>query len=426
MKFSILLFVLCSLPLISSLVSAKDEGSYSIEDLYYSVEKVSEPADKILILEDIIKQHQKNEALYSRALLQLVTQYEEANEPEKAFNLLIQFIMAKMEEQKGTTFIEIRKEMSRLKEAYPEVAEKALSNVSENYKKPKPITNYSSNELVESVLQRNDEYARENALEQIAALLAEQSSDEDKKKGLSTLGGILTAKFTRTPFRSIVLPLLKSKDEEVRALALDCIAGLETPDSELANIATLVDDQSERVRSRLANALIQIDQGKNPEIVIPVLSKLLNDEDYSTQERTVNAMWGQYSSEEFDTLLVDLSFHEGLGDSVIYHCLSTMKTKGVKVCKRLIEVLDDPDWNNSGRAAWGLGYGVQKDAYTIVELGLLKALPQETNHYTRKQMFRALQNVASENSREYLEKVVNSNLENQESKELAWNILNTL
>ena len=134
-------------------------------------------------------------------------------------------------------------------------------------------------------------------------------------------------------------------------------------------------------------------------------------------------MWGQYTSPEFDALLIELSRDPRHRGHVIYHCLSTMKTKSPAVCRRLIEELDEPDWNDSGRAAWGLTYGVVEQANSLVEEGLLKALPEETNPYTRKQEFRALRRVATEKARPYLRSVVDSDMETEEFKQQARQIL---
>jgi hypothetical protein len=100
-----------------------------------------------------------------------------------------------------------------------------------------------------------------------------------------------------------------------------------------------------------------------------------------------------------------------------------MREKSVAVCRRLVDELDDPDWNNSGRAAWGLTYGVPEEAESLVEQGLLEALPEETNPYTRKQEFRALRGVATEKSRQYLESVVESELDTEEFKQMSREIL---
>jgi len=206
-------------------------------------------------------------------------------------------------------------------------------------------------------------------------------------------------------------------------LALRCLPGLGTTSRGLALIIPLADDASPRVRMNVALALIQLGKGEENEKVVPALMKLLRDKDPNVVERTIRSMWGQYSSLEFDKQLIELSRHPRYHHNTIYFCLSTMRNKSVAVCRRLVEELDDPDWNNSGRAAWGLTYGVAEEAKSVVEEGLLRALPEETNAYTRTQEFRALRRVATEKSRPYLSSVVDSEMETEEFRELAREIL---
>lgn len=177
----------------------------------------------------------------------------------------------------------------------------------------------------------------------------------------------------------------------------------------------------------VGTALISIGQGKEKEKVIPALTILLRDQDRNIVERTLRSMWGQYSSPEFDELLIEVAKRDReCRGWVIYHALSTMRSKSVAVCRRLVEELSEPDWNNSGRAAWGLTYGVTEDAKSLVEEGLLKALPEETHDYTRENELRALHGVGTEKSRLYLQSVIDSPLETDKFKQLAREVLASL
>ncbi len=245
----------------------------------------------------------------------------------------------------------------------------------------------------------------------------------EKRQGLATLLKSLAAKFDREPFRRLVFPLLESDDATTRAMALRCLPGLEPAVSDLDKVIPLAQDESPQVRMNVGIALIQIGKGREAEKVIPALMNLLKDDDSAVVEQTIRSMWGQYSSPEFDSLLIELSHDPKLHHNVVYFGLSTMRPKSVAVCRRLVEELADPDWNNSGRAAWGLTYGVADEAKSLVEQGLLKALPEETNAYTREQEFRALRNVATEQSRAYLAKVAGSDQEQEKFREMARAIL---
>jgi hypothetical protein len=242
-------------------------------------------------------------------------------------------------------------------------------------------------------------------------------------QGLVTLGRALPAKFDRTEFLVLVRPLLSSDHAQVRKLAVGVLPGVGATEADLDAIIAMVADESAEVRAAVGGALIQIGQGEYGERVIPALLKILDDSEYRVVEQTLRSMWGQYASPELNARLIELSHHPQHHGHAIYHALSTQRSKSKPVCQRLVEELADPDWNNSGRAAWGLTYGVADDARSVVEDGLLKALPQETNAYTRKQEFRALRGVATEKSRDYLQSVVDSKLETDESKDAARQIL---
>lgn len=280
----------------------------------------------------------------------------------------------------------------------------------------------SAQALAKEILQRDDPARRAEALDKVRERLAGESAAQ----GLRALAAALAAKFDREPFRPLVMPLLKAEDAVTRERAVRVLPGLEPTGEDLTQVLAMVDDPSVRVRSGVGGAIIQIAQGKQAERVIPALMKLLKDSDPKVIEDTLRSMWGQYSSPEFDELLIELSHEREHHGSAIYFALSTMKSKSPAVARRLVEELADPDWNNSGRAAWGLTYGVTEEAKPIVEEGLLRALAEETNNYTRSQEFRALKGVVTEKSRAYLKSVVDSEQETDEFKKQAAEILEGL
>lgn len=278
-------------------------------------------------------------------------------------------------------------------------------------------------EMSKAILQRDDPSLRQKTLAQVGRMLASESANEAKLRALTTLYRSLPARFDRGPFRSLVLPLLESQDARIRQLTLLVLPGLEARAEDLPRIAALAGDPSPRARGSVGRALILIGKGQHKEQVLPAVMKLLGDEKPEVIEETIRSMWGQYSSPQFDALLIELSRNPRFHHNAIYFGLSTMRPKSVAVCRRLVEELNDPDWNNSGRAAWGLTYGVPAEARAVVEEGLLKALPEETNNYTRSQEFRALRGVVSEKSRAYLKKVADSEMETEQTRQLARELL---
>ncbi|UCD75769.1 MAG: hypothetical protein JSV91_02405 [Phycisphaerales bacterium] len=280
-----------------------------------------------------------------------------------------------------------------------------------------------ADDLVAEVAESGQQVLGEKSLERLREMLSTGSSPGQKRLALDRIRRSAPAGLDRDQLRPLVLPLLKSEDARIRKLALQCLPALKAASPDLELVVTMAGDVSSEVRTNVGSALIALGQGDYPEHVVPALTELLNDSDPKVVDHTIRSMWGQYSSPEFDELLIQLSRNPRHHHNAIYFCLSTMRSKSIPVCRRLIEELDDPDWNNSGRAAWGLTRGVVEDAKPLVEDGLLKALPEEKHEYTRNQEFRALRGVATENSRPFLTAVVDSETETEKSKELARAIL---
>jgi hypothetical protein len=369
----------------------------------------------------IVETHLANETVFDSALRQLARQYMDSGRVDEGIQFFLNLGQKMYGQQRPYTLREI---LSQFKLKYPEQTEKAIAQLqSSSDRQIGGVPAMPAKELSKAILQRDDAQLREKGLEKLQTMLAPQSSDDEKKQGLATLGSVLTAKFDRRSFRDLVLPLLASPTPEIRAAALGCLPGLEATTQDLDLVLPMAPDESPKVRREVGPVLIQVGKGQEKDRIIPVLMQLLQDKEPEIVEWTLRSMWGQYASPEFDELLIRLSRDPKLHGNVIYFGLSTMKSKSPAVCRRLIEELADPDWNNSGRAAWGLTYGVPEEAKSMVEDGLLKALPQETNEYTRKEEFRALRMVATEKSRGYLKSVVDSPQETDNDKQLAREIL---
>lgn len=406
--------------------SAAAQGS--LQDAYKNAEQlaaVPAEAEKAAAAHQaVIEAHLANEAVFDSALRQLARYYMDSGRVEEG----IRFFMSLGQKMYGARKIDtLRDIMNQFNLKYPDQVQKITGQTtSASGRQVRTPNVVPAKELVTAILQREDADLRNKALARLRAMLAGDAPEGGKAQALATLGSVLSAKFDRKPFREAVVLLLQSKDPDARALAVRCLPGLDAGVGDLGLVLPLAADTSVKVRMEVGAALIMIEQGKEPEKVIPALMTLLRDSERSVVERTIRSMWGQYSSPEFDELLIQLAKNRDYHHWVIYHSLSTMRSKSLAVCRRLVEELSDPDWNNSGRAAWGLTYGVPDEAKTLVEDGLLKALPQETNDSVRADELRALHLVATENSRVYLRSVIDSPLEVDKFKQLARDILASL
>ncbi|HEY1784280.1 MAG TPA: HEAT repeat domain-containing protein [Pirellulales bacterium] len=386
--------------------------------------KGPETAAAIAEYQKTIDIHLANEALYRQAVRRVVDLYRQADREEDGIRYLFSVVRREDPEAGLNATRDMIQEFAiRSPQAFQKVAvEMGLAD----QPRSRLTVPAAADDLRIAILQRRDQGLRDAALVKLRALLAAASPDAEQARALATLAAVMSARFDRAPFRALVVPLLKSASPEVRSLALGCLGGLEAQPTDLAAIVPLADDPDPRVRMAVAGALVTIGAGREAETVAPALVKLLSDSDPQVIEPSLRALWGQYSTPALDERLIALSRLPAYHHNAIYFGLSTQRNKSRSVCQRLVDELDDADWNNSGRAAWGLTYGVADEAKPVVEAGLLKALPEETNPYTRKQEFRALAGVATKASREYLSKVVESAAENDEDKAAADKILKSL
>lgn len=410
---------------VSAAAASAETEKGSLQEIYENARELARTPEgleqAIARYQSVIKIHLANEQRYESALRQLAKCYTDSGRTEDGIRFFVRLVEEIRGSRRQDTAMEILHELG-LK--YPQLTEKVVAEMQlPSGRKPTVPEAVPSRELSGSIVQRKDKLLREKALEKVREMLSPESSDDEKRSGLATLCASLSARFDRDPFRPLVLPLLKSRDEQIRMLALRALPALGAASRDLPVIAPLAEDASPRVRTSVAIALIQVGNGEEKETVVPALMKLLQDEDPNIVEQSIRSMWGQYSSPEFDELLIELSRQPRYHHNTIYFCLSTMRTKSVAVCRRLIEELDDPDWNNSGRAAWGLTYGVTEEAKSVVEEGLLKSLPEEMNPYTRKQELQALRHVATEKSRPYLTSLADSDMETEEFRQRAREVL---
>jgi hypothetical protein len=78
------------------------------------------------------------------------------------------------------------------------------------------------------------------------------------------------------------------------------------------------------------------------------------------RREVLRGLWGARVTDRLADRIVELADDPESHGDAIYFGLSTFKPKNAAVVDKLIETLNDPDWNNWDRALWGLGYGVRR------------------------------------------------------------------
>jgi HEAT repeat protein len=120
-------------------------------------------------------------------------------------------------------------------------------------------------------------------------------------------------------------------------------------------------------------------RGKSEEIVV----RLLNSSDKSLRREALRGLWGAKYGETISDRVIELVDNKESHHDAIYYALSTSPEKTPAAVDKLIEVLSDPDWNNWGRAIWGLGYGVPEDQQKKVAAAMLQMYELRSDPKTR-------------------------------------------
>jgi len=214
------------------------------------------------------------------------------------------------------------------------------------------------------VQQIGDAGRKTAALDQILVALASADIAEIEA-GLAAFQGVGSVEFDRGPFRPVIEALLEHADGGVRAQALKSLPGLPKSPSDYRQTMAMASDEDDRVRKAVVSNLFWLGErdltGEGGETVLKVLEQV----DEPTIE-WYGALWGARMTPELESMFVQWGQRDldqgsnGSGYRVMYQTLSTQQNKGPECVDYLISCLAAPDTTNvAGRAAWGLGYGVQ-------------------------------------------------------------------
>ncbi len=224
---------------------------------------------------------------------------------------------------------------------------------------------------------------RDNAVHEIADAL--KSDDAHLQiAAASALAQFGDVKFDKKEFRPRILELCRSKNAEVQRWAFYALLNNERQDGDLELLQEVM---AEPVSGRLAESashLLQsfdegVIRGKSEEIVV----RLLNSSDKSLRREALRGLWGAKYGEQITNRVIELVDNKDSHHDAIYYALSTSPEKTPAAIDKLIEVLSDPDWNNWGRAIWGLGYGVPEDQRTKVAAAMLQMYELRSDPKTR-------------------------------------------
>ncbi|NNC89089.1 MAG: hypothetical protein HKN82_11575 [Akkermansiaceae bacterium] len=233
-------------------------------------------------------------------------------------------------------------------------------------------------EWIAEVMQDEDDFRRDKGLEAIRHALREGSKVE-VLAGLHAFLNCLKADFDKAPFRELIEPHLTADDAWARRNAWYALYHTERRDGDVELVRALADDPSREVRESASHLIAMYEDGDLTGDSGDIVLGMLNNEDQAMRREVLRGMWGAAFSPELEARVIELSRADDRDQQhdAIYFALSTQANKSVGSVLRLIEVLGDPDWNNSGRASWGLRYGVPEDAEPMVAEAALRMMQED-------------------------------------------------
>jgi len=200
---------------------------------------------------------------------------------------------------------------------------------------------------------------------------------------LQALQQIGDVEYDKASFRELVLPYAQTARGSILVNALYALHNTSPADGDLALVHAAWERSPEAIAGSISHLLVLFGDrqihGRSAEIVLEVLGS----EDGRRIREGLHGLWGARVDDAVAARLIQLS-HSADGDlrhQAIYFGLSTLYDKSEPVIDALIATLNDPDWNNSGRALWGLGFGVpeqhgRKVGAALVDLHNARSDPQ--------------------------------------------------
>jgi hypothetical protein len=247
-----------------------------------------------------------------------------------------------------------------------------------------------------AILQTENAAARFEALAEVQRAL--QSGDPAlQRAALAALAQASDVNFDKAPFRPLVLPLLDSPAAPVRRAALYALYNTQPLEQDVPKIVQMANDASAQVRSCVGHILFLYKDGDLTGAEGDVVRRLLDDRDPEVAENTLNGLWGARVSRPIEEKILEWSESKDpeKAHDAIYFGLSTLHNKSEAVVRRLIRAMEGDDFENSGRARWGLGYGVPEEHHPLLADAFLRLLENRGDPSIGEECLRALETYAS-------------------------------
>lgn len=240
---------------------------------------------------------------------------------------------------------------------------------------------------VEAMRQLGPAAAESRTATAATLLQAVQGDDPDLRlAALEAIGQLGDVDYDKAAFRPLILPII-ADEEDGPTLVSACYALYNTdrrPD-DLTLIQSAWGRRTPLVDDAMSHLLFLFGDGKIAGRSEQIVLELLDSPEDQVRREALRGLWGAAASDRLAARIIELADDSESRHDAIYFGLSTFKPKNEAVVDKLIETLADADFNDWGRALWGLGFGVPEELQGKVAAALADMYAARSDPRTRQQ-----------------------------------------
>ncbi len=259
-------------------------------------------------------------------------------------------------------------------------------------------------ELTRKIFQRKDRVLREQALDELAALL-QSSNPEDILLGLDTLPSLREINLDPQRFKPQVLAALEHRDPLVRNHALGRLWSILPKEEILEWAIVLSKDPSADVRSNAAVRLAEFVSSDRGDGVVPILRELVREGDKSTKYGILMMSWNSRDVfPDVEDVLIELARDDPTGNPLGWFGYEGPLSE--KVVRAFVELYDE---GRAGRTSvrW-TQYQLSEDAKPVAIDFCLHLLSDGIEPAHRREALRGLEKIGDPSVIPELQQIVNS------------------
>jgi HEAT repeat protein len=242
--------------------------------------------------------------------------------------------------------------------------------------------------LWERIVQPRDARLRMAALQRVQEML---ETGTEVTAALEALAKSREVEFDRQPLIPLARRYLNHEDATLRSQAVHAFSGLGAGSISSKALLALLDEPNAAVRGKVGQTAVALDRKLEQPETAEIVRRLLDDTDRDAVQAIIYALPGLPLSKEVEDRLIELSYDTKLGYDTVYYGLTNRPILRRPVAERLIELAQNSQTDNAGRAVWAMGRTpATDDARPLVVEALQAIVDSQSSGYQYDNAIRGL------------------------------------